>query len=128
MTLIYTPVYAALLALLYVVLSIRVIKLRRKNQVALGDAGNPDIQRAIRVHANFAEYVPLALILITFVEIQNFPAWIVNLLGLALLCGRSLHAYGVSQTQEKFKFRIAGMALTFTCIISAALMLLTSWL
>ena len=56
--------YAALLALLFVALSWRTIGLRRRYCVAVGDGGQPELLRAMRVHANFAEYVPLALLLI----------------------------------------------------------------
>ncbi len=60
------PVYAALLALLFVLLSIRTIRTRHSRKVALGHGDDPAMLRAMRVHANFAEYVPLALLLISF--------------------------------------------------------------
>ena len=59
-----TPLYAALLGLIFVALSIRTIRLRRRYGVGVGDGNNTELQRAARVHANFAEYVPLALLLI----------------------------------------------------------------
>jgi uncharacterized membrane protein YecN with MAPEG domain len=59
-----TPFYAAFLGLGFVTLSILTLRLRRKFKIALGDGGNKQLLRAIRVHSNFAEYVPLALILI----------------------------------------------------------------
>nr|WP_265324035.1 MAPEG family protein [Aeromonas veronii] len=52
------PVYAALLALLFVLLSIRTIRTRHSRKVALGHGDDPAMLRAMRVHANFAEYVP----------------------------------------------------------------------
>jgi uncharacterized membrane protein YecN with MAPEG domain len=55
-----TPVWAAAFALLFVLLSVRTLRLRRQLGIALGDSGNETLQRAIRVHANFAEYVPAA--------------------------------------------------------------------
>ena len=58
------PAYAALLALFFVALSIRTLRLRRELRIAVGDGGNPAMLRAMRVHANFAEYVPLGLILL----------------------------------------------------------------
>jgi len=57
------PIYAALLALLFVLLSIRTIRTRHSRGVALGHGDDPAMLRAMRVHANFAEYVPLALLL-----------------------------------------------------------------
>jgi uncharacterized protein len=123
----YTPLYAALLALLYVYLSVRTIRLRRKLQVALGAGEHPEMLRAMRVHANFAEYVPLALILVLMVEAQGTAAWLVHALGAALLMGRCLHAYGVSQVKETFAFRVSGMTLTFTVLgVSSGLLLFRS--
>jgi hypothetical protein len=55
--------YAGILALLYLVLTFRTIVLRGRLRVTLGDGGSEALQRAIRAHANFGEYVPLALVL-----------------------------------------------------------------
>jgi uncharacterized membrane protein YecN with MAPEG domain len=120
----HMPIYAALLALLYIYLSVRTIGVRRRVQVALGPGDNPEMLRAMRVHANVAEYVPLALILIFLVEAQGTAAWLVHALGASLLLGRCLHAYGVSQVKETFTFRVSGMVLTFTVLgVSAGLIL-----
>jgi uncharacterized membrane protein YecN with MAPEG domain len=59
-----TALYAALLTMLFVVLSVRVIAMRRGSGAALGDGGNPELLRRIRVQGNFAEYVPLGLVLL----------------------------------------------------------------
>ncbi len=120
------PVYAALLALLFIVLSVRTANLRRTLKVGVGDAGNKLLLRAMRVHANFAEYVPICLILVLMVEGQGATAWVVHALGTCLLLGRVLHAYGVSQSRENLVFRVSGMALTFTTIIWSAAYLLRS--
>jgi uncharacterized membrane protein YecN with MAPEG domain len=80
------------------------------------------------VHANFAEYVPLALILLVLAELTGAAGLTLHALGLALLIGRVLHAYGVSQAEEDYRFRVAGMALTFVALISGALLcLFGSW-
>lgn len=80
-----TALYASLLALLFVALSVRVIGLRRLSGVALGDGGKADLMRRMRVHANFAEYVPLALVLLGFAESLGTPSPFLHLLGLTLL-------------------------------------------
>jgi len=118
------PTYAALLALLFVYLSVRTIGLRRRLQIAIGDKDHPEMQRAMRVHANFAEYAPLGLVMLALVESRGPAPWLMHALCLCLLVGRSLHAYGVSQTAERFQFRIAGMVLTFTCLVGSSLYLL----
>ena len=122
------PLYAALLALLFVGLSVRTLRLRRGLKIAIGDAGNNTMLRAMRVHANFAEYVPLSLLLIFFVEAAGARTLLVHFLCLCLLVGRASHAYGVSQARENYKFRVAGMALTFIALISASLFLLAAQL
>ena len=122
------PFYAALLAGLYIFLSLRVIGMRVKGQVGLGDAGNPKLQRAIRAHGNFAEYVPLALILLAFVEMQQASPLLLHGLSLALLIGRALHAYGVSQENEDYRLRVTGMILTVATIAVAGLFLIGGFL
>ncbi|MBX3650053.1 MAG: MAPEG family protein [Burkholderiales bacterium] len=119
-----TPLYAAILGLIFVALSLQTIRLRRRHRVALGDGDQAPLRRAMRVHANFAEYVPLALLLMFFVERGGGSALRIHVLGIALLAGRLLHAWGVSQARENFRYRTTGMVLTFSVIISASLFLL----
>lgn len=121
---IITPLYAAILGLVFVALSLQTIRLRRRHRVALGDGNQAPLRRAMRVHANFAEYVPLALLLMFFVERGGGSALRIHALGIALLAGRLLHAWGVSQVRENFRYRTIGMVLTFSVIISASLFLL----
>jgi uncharacterized membrane protein YecN with MAPEG domain len=114
------PIYASLLAVLFVYLSIRTIRLRRALSIGLGHADNPRMLRAMRVHANFAEYVPLALILIFLVETSVTSVLFVHALGAGLLIARLSHAYGVSQHPEDFRFRVFGVATTFTVLLTCA--------
>jgi uncharacterized membrane protein YecN with MAPEG domain len=124
MGLFITPIYAALLGLIFVVLSIKTIIIRRQNKVAVGDGNNLLLQRAMRVHANFAEYTPIAIILVGFVEGLKYNVIIVHILLTAFLLGRIIHAYGLSKIDEDFRFRVFGMVLTFNVItISSALII-----
>lgn len=115
-----TALYAGLLAPLFVLLSVRVIALRYSGQVALGDGGDALLARRVRVQANFAEYVPLGLILLGLSESLGAPALLLHALGLALLVGRLSHAWGMSQPREVFAFRATGMALTFSMLLVGA--------
>lgn len=117
-------IYAALFALFYVGLSIRIVGLRRHLKIGLGDAGDRRMLRAIRVHANFGEYVPFSLFLIYLATAQGTSALLIHGLCLTLALGRLSHAWGVGQEPESLKFRVLGMTLTFTVIIVAALYLL----
>lgn len=112
-----TPIYVALLAILFLFLSFKTIKVRKRLQIGVGTGDNPELLRAMRVHANFSEYVPITLILILSVELLKGHFILVHCLGAGLLIGRVLHAYGVSQTKENLKFRVSGMLLTFSTML-----------
>jgi uncharacterized protein len=121
------PIYAALLALLFVALSMRTLRMRRNLHIAVGDAGNAAMLRAMRVHANFAEYVPLALLLAFFAEIRGARPLLIHALCVCLVIGRCAHAYGVSHVKENFRFRVFGMAMTLFSIIAGAITLILSY-
>ncbi len=123
-----TPIYAALLAIIFVFLSISTIKTRRELKIPLGDGNNPKLTRIIRAHSNFAEYVPFALILIYMAESQDAPKLLIHLLGISLLAGRSIHAYGINQLNENYKLRVFGMSMTFITIITSSIYLIFSYL
>lgn len=116
-----TALYAALLALLFIALSIRVIGGRRSNRVSVGDGGNHELLRRMRMHANFAEYAPLALIMMGLIESMQADRWIIHALGAVLLIGRLSHAYGMSGDGH-MQFRVAGMVMTFTVLAAGALL------
>src|ERR1700748_1123954 len=115
-----TALYAGLLASLFIWLSMRVIQKRRGARVGLGDGGDGELLRRMRVHANFAEYVPLALLLMALAESLKTDGRILPGLGIALVVGRIVHAYGVSQSKESFSLRITGVAVTSTVLLVAA--------
>ncbi|HEY3147996.1 MAG TPA: MAPEG family protein [Dongiaceae bacterium] len=121
MPLAVTSAYAALLALLFVLLSVRVIGQRRSARVSLGDGGDTELIRRTRVHANFAEYVPLTLILMMLAELQGQPSWRIHLIGVLLLIGRAAHAYGVSHAPQIVALRLVGMIGTIAAIVTGAL-------
>jgi uncharacterized membrane protein YecN with MAPEG domain len=119
-----TPLYAALLALWLIVLSVRVMSQRGRTKVSLGDGDDPALRRAIRGHANFIEYVPLALLLLLILELSHFSIYVVHVLGATLLVARLLHGYALSFTAE-WKFgRAVGAALTFVVLIVEAVLCL----
>jgi hypothetical protein len=119
-----TPFYAALFGLLFFALSVRTLRLRGRLKIGVGDAGNPEMLRAMRVHANFAEYVPLTLLLVFMLEAEGGRAVLLHALCLFLLAGRLSHAYGVRQLREDLRFRVFGMASTFTALVGASVSLI----
>lgn len=123
-----TQLYAGLLAVWFLVLSIRVVLGRAgKGKPSLGDGGDPVMFRRIRGQANFAEYVPLTLVLIGFLEMSGQAKWIIHLLGSTLLLGRVMHGYAFSFTSEHVFGRSAGIALTFLSLgVASALCIFSS--
>lgn len=115
-----TALYAGLLAPLFIVLSARVIGRRREARIALGPGEDAELLRRMRVHANFAEYAPFALICLALAESVATPPLTLHLAGILLLAGRYVHAYGVSRSSERIRVRVAGMVMTFAAITIAA--------
>jgi uncharacterized membrane protein YecN with MAPEG domain len=107
-----TPLYAGLIALLFLWLSFRVVGRRRSQQVSLGDGGDEILLQRVRAQANCAEYAPIGIVLLAMADLQGMPVFLVHIFGLMLLAGRALHAYGFSATPQVFKARVWGMYLT----------------
>lgn len=112
--------YAGLLGLLYLPLAANVIRIRRADRISLGDGGNTLLERRIRAHGNFAEYVPIALILIALAEAGGSPPWLIHGLGIALVIGRAMHAFALSSLTLRLRARVGGMVLTLNVIGIAA--------
>jgi uncharacterized membrane protein YecN with MAPEG domain len=124
MTLTLVPVYAAIFALIFVALSFRVANTRRTMRIGLGHGGNIVLERRMRVQGNFAEYVPFALILFAFIEIQGWPRGVIHGLCLVMLAARLFHAWGVAREPEDIRVRASAMVVTFGVIILSAMLLL----
>jgi len=126
-----TATYLGILGLLYVVLGLQVSRLRRGNKVLFGDGGNIKLRSAIRAHANFAEYVPIIVLMVAMLEMSGMPATWVHLLMGTLLVARLLHPLGMYVGPRTLQFqicRVGGIVLTVVVLIaSALLLLLRSW-
>ena len=107
-----TAIYAAILTFVYVKLTLNVINLRRLNEVSLGDGGRDDLQQAIRSHGNFAEYVPLGLILLGCLEANHIHWTIVLLLGALFTVGRLYYAKAFLEVTPNTELRVQGMKFT----------------
>jgi uncharacterized membrane protein YecN with MAPEG domain len=108
--------YVGLFGLLLIFLSMRVSLVRRDARVSLGDGENEILRRRIRAHGNFAEFVPIALLLLALAEHTGMGALFIHIFGIVLLAARIAHAYGISQPQEPFVFRMFGTIATLSVI------------
>lgn len=118
------PYYAAALAVFYVVLTVMVIRQRFKFRVGLGDGQQPELVKVVRIHGNFAEYVPFLLLLLLILEMQGAALWQLHLVGALTLGGRLCHAVGLLLSSGTSAPRFIGVLSTFGALLSAALFLL----
>jgi uncharacterized membrane protein YecN with MAPEG domain len=118
-----TPLYAGLLVLLFVLLSVRVVNIRRRG-IVFGDNGDVSVTRVVRAQANFAEYVPLALLMMGFLEASRFSIYVLHALGLTLVIARLAHASALSFGWQPRAGRVAGAALTFIVLLIEAFLCL----
>src|SRR6266436_7992625 len=122
-----TAAYLAILALLYAVLALQVIRLRQGNRAAFGDADNINLRSAIRVHGNFIEYVPIITLMVAFLEMSGASAARIHLLMGALVIARLLHPLGMYAAPNSLPFligRAGGITITIGLLIACALQIL----
>ena len=120
-----TGIYAALIALIFIVLSARVILYRRAHRLGLGDHGDKSLMKRMRAQANCAEYAPFGLLLMALVEMQNPYSGLIHVIGLTLLLGRAIHGYGFSVSPPIMMMRQSGMMLTLASYVLSIIALLT---
>ena len=120
-----TANYLAILALLYTVLALQVMRLRQGNRADFGDGDSARLRSAIRVHANFAEYVPIIALMVALLEMSGASALRVHVLMGTLLVSRLLHPLGMYAKPNTLPF--CGIAITIGLLIASALMILTQF-
>lgn len=103
-----TLIYGGLLGLLFLLLSFWVVKRRAQFKVMIGEGEAPEMLSAIRAHGNFAEYVPLTLLLMALCELAGVGELWLHLGGALLLLGRILHAIGIQIPKAPNKPRLFG--------------------
>lgn len=117
---IITALYAGLFALLLLCLTLNVVRLRREHKIGLLDEGNIVLRKAIRMHGNATENIPIILILMGLAESNAASPILLHATGsIALVC-RIWHALGISKTAGISKGRLYGMLGTFLVILFLA--------
>ncbi len=126
-----TLIAAGLLGLIFVMLSVFVVRGRISGRIMLG-SGEASIESsplmvAVRTHANFAEYVPLCLLLTAGLEMRSGPTLLVKLLAAMLVLARLAHPFGMMRPSPN-PFRALGfvgtllvLAISSVAVLAAAL-------
>ena len=122
MTVSITAAYAAILGLIIVALGINVTRHRVKLRVPLGDGGNPEMLRMIRLHGNAVEYLPLALVLMLAYEINGGSHAALHIIGIALIAARVIQTAGMWSKEAAGLGRRSGQGLTWASVTALALL------
>ena len=122
--------FASIFTLLYLLLSFRigylrgspVMKLFFKMEKAISEV---KLQRTVRAHGNFSEYVPLFLVLSMIIEHNDKLSTTLLLSANAIFfCGRFAHGICFTFFDYNPFLRILGMLLTYFGLGSLAILLL----
>ncbi len=116
--------FTAINILILFVLTFLVIRQRRSQAISIGHNDNEEMQRAIRVHGNFTEYAPLAMLGLFAMAACGASAYWMYGIGGAFTLGRLMHAFGYSKATGKSIGRLYGTAITVLSLLVMALYLL----
>jgi uncharacterized protein len=123
-----TGIYAALAVILIIILAIRVVAYRRTHKIGMGDGDDVELRKRIRAHGNAIEYVPLYLVLLLLLELDQTLPTLIHTFGIILIVARLAHAWGVSHHTGISPGRAIGVVLTFGGLLAMSLLLLWQWL
>jgi uncharacterized protein len=123
-----TSIFGGILGIFCATLTLNVVITRNTEKISIGVGDNKLLEKKVRAHGNFTEYVPLSLILFAIIEIQRYLSDIFLIaLGVSLITGRLFHAYaflGNHTRPSHLKYRVTGMFLTLTTILLSSMVIL----
>ncbi len=121
-----TFLYAGIHGIIYFLLSANVIRLRTAKKVGLGHDNNPECSlfRAVRIHANFGEFVPFILLLMMMDEMTGRSAMFVHAFGSLLILSRASHYFGITKTHGASSLRVFGAGTTFLLLLMLSFLLI----
>jgi uncharacterized membrane protein YecN with MAPEG domain len=117
-----TALYGAILGLIVITLAVNVTVHRVKLRVPLGDGGNAEMRRMIRLHGNAAEYIPLAIALMLIYELNGGAHLGLHIVGIALIAGRVIQTWGMWATDTTTRGRQIGQSLTWLSVGALAVL------
>lgn len=111
-----TLTIAGAAAILHIWLSVRVSRLRRPLKIGVGDGGNEMLARRMRAHGNYAENMPIFLVLLGFIELAtggNLWLWAAAIL---FILARLAHAFGMDRPGAN-PLRVGGIMLSWAVLL-----------
>ena len=111
-----TLTIAGAAAILHVWLAGRVSRARGQFKISVGDGGNEALLRRIRAHGNFAENMPIFLVLLGFVELAVGRSLWLWAAGIVFVLARIAHAFGMDRQGANI-LRVAGISLSWLVLL-----------
>ena len=110
---------AGIIVILQALLMLNVGLGRGKSGVGIGDGGDEELARKIRVHGNLAENAALFIAALALIEVGGAPTMLVMILGGVFVIARFSHAIGLSKTTGVHPLRAVGAIGTILCLLVA---------
>ena len=118
-----TALYGSLNAIFNIFLANRVSTFRRSEKVSIGHGESKALELAARIHANNAEFVPLAIIMLLLAELCGGASLYLHIAGGLLLVSRIFHAIGMPRPAPNV-FRFVGTGVTWIGIVALSVWIL----
>lgn len=118
-----TALFAGLLTIFALVLSGYAGGFRGKSGISIlfGSPENMELAERVRIHQNFLEYVPLALIMMGLIEINGGNTTFLYVFGVVLVISRIAHAIGLKHDNMAHPGRVIGAGGTALMSLVAAI-------
>ncbi len=114
-----TLTIAGAAAIVNIWLAIRIVTLRVKAKVLIGDGGNALLTARMRAQLNYMEYTPLVLILLGLIEFARGTHVWLWAAGIIYIIGRILHPFGMDR-QSPHPLRAVGILTTWIVLLGLA--------
>lgn len=118
-----SSIYVAIFILLQFIFTLRVAAVRRAEGVSLGHGNSSLLEQRMRAHGNFTEVVPITLIALILLDLNNTNTLLLHALGIAFLIFRVMHYIAVANATA-IKYRFVGMLGTLLTMAAAAIVLI----
>ena len=123
MSLPITALYAGIMMIFALALSFYAGSFRGISGISVlfGEPANMELAERIRIHQNFLEYVPMAVILMGTIELNGGNTTFLHVFGVVLIISRIAHAIGLKHDNMGHPGRIIGAGGTALMSVVAAL-------
>lgn len=111
-TLPVTLASAAALGAINLWLALRIVRMRVRDEVLIGDGGDDLLAGRMRAHANLVEYAPFVLVLLALIELARGSGMALGLTALIFVIARIAHPMGMDLRRSNLP-RAGGAILTW---------------